>query len=132
MNARNENASFSWTKYYELEDINDWIDSLAVLYPKQVTVTTIGKSYENRDIKSVKISNGKSDKVVAIEGGIHAREWISPATVTYIINEVLNGTNPVFRNISNNYDWYIIPVANPDGYEYTHRKVKKIITVKIY
>lgn len=51
--------------------------------------------------------------------GIHAREWISPATVTYIISEFVENRDkhlPVIDGI----DFYIVPVVNPDGYEYTH------------
>lgn len=49
------------------------------------------------------------------------REWISPAAATYIINELT-----VNRNEQPDYmktvDFYIVPVLNPDGYEYTHSK----------
>lgn len=56
---------------------------------------------------------------VWIDGGTHAREWISPAAVTYILNElVVNWDNhePYIRDLA----WYIMPVVNPDGYEYSH------------
>ena len=50
--------------------------------------------------------------------GIHAREWISPATVTYIIRDLV--TNQRHDNMLDQYDFFILPVVNPDGYEYTH------------
>lgn len=59
-----------------------------------------------------------------VEGGIHAREWISPATTTYLINELLNSQDAAIRAIAQSYDWYIVPVANPDGYEFTYTQVK--------
>ena len=34
------------------------------------------------------ISSGGSKRVVYIQGGIHAREWISPATMMYMANQV--------------------------------------------
>nr|CAD7194053.1 unnamed protein product [Timema douglasi] len=52
--------------------------------------------------------------------GIHAREWISPATVTYIINELTENRH-IHGDAVQNVDWYILPIVNPDGYEYTHR-----------
>lgn len=51
---------------------------------------------------------------------MHAREWISGATSTYILNELLTSTDPAVRDIAENFDWYIFPVTNPDGYAYTH------------
>ena len=37
---------------------------------------------------------GSPKPAIFIEGGIHAREWISPATVTFIIRELV--TNPKY------------------------------------
>ena len=50
--------------------------------------------------------------------GIHAREWISPATATFIIHELVVNTN-FNSDVLDFYDFYILPVANPDGYEIT-------------
>ena len=52
--------------------------------------------------------------------GIHAREWISPASVTYIINELTENRDAHGEPVKY-VDWYILPVMNPDGYEYSHR-----------
>ena len=30
------------------------------------------------------------------------------------------------RQIADQYDWYILPVLNPDGYEYSHVRVSMI------
>lgn len=45
------------------------------------------------------------------------REWVAPATAVYIINELATkyDTDPDVRNLLNKYDWYILPIANPDG-----------------
>ena len=51
---------------------------------------------------------------------MHAREWISPASVTYIINELVENRDAHGEAVKN-VDWYILPVVNPDGYEYSHR-----------
>ncbi|XP_065348589.1 carboxypeptidase B-like, partial [Cloeon dipterum] len=51
---------------------------------------------------------------------IHAREWISPASVTYVIKELVE--NRTVNAFAPKLDYYIIPVTNPDGYEYSHTK----------
>ncbi len=45
--------------------------------------------------------------------GIHAREWISPAMATYLMNELIvkNATQYL-----DNLNIHILPSANPDGY----------------
>lgn len=49
------------------------------------------------------------------------REWISPATVTYIINDFVENWEDQPDYIKN-MDWYFMPVQNPDGYEYSHTR----------
>lgn len=64
---------------------------------------------------------------VWIDGGIHAREWISTATVLYTIARLINGTlarDVEVRKLIDTYDFYFMPVVNPDGYVYTHDDVE--------
>uniref|UniRef100_A0A182JCX5 Zinc carboxypeptidase A 1 n=1 Tax=Anopheles atroparvus TaxID=41427 RepID=A0A182JCX5_ANOAO len=111
---------FGWTAYHPLEDINDWLDTLVAQYPDVVTPIVAGQTYEGRQIRGVKVSYKAGNPAVFTEGTIHAREWISAATVTWVLNQLLTSQEPAVRNIAENYDWYVIPVANPDGYVYTH------------
>ncbi|CAC5396749.1 unnamed protein product [Mytilus coruscus] len=95
----------------------------------------IGTTVENRKIHLVKIFKKEMHKkwrgskrgrkmkpAILIEGGIHAREWISPAVVLYLINQLKNNPqkDPAVEKLVDLYDWYIIPVLNPDGYVYTY------------
>lgn len=48
--------------------------------------------------------------------GIHAREWVSPAFCLYALDRLVEeGPSGILQQ----FDFYIIPVANPDGYAYT-------------
>ena len=82
-----------------------------------------GKSYEERIIKGVKVSFKANNPGIFIEGGIHAREWISPATVMYILHQLLTNKDPDVRALAESHDWYIFSLFNPDGYSYTHTTV---------
>ncbi|XP_062551473.1 zinc carboxypeptidase A 1-like [Armigeres subalbatus] len=121
MLSKRASGSFDFKEYYELDDIHSWLDNLALQYD-QVKLLEAGHSYENRSIKGVKVSFKSGNPGVFLEGGIHAREWISPATVTYILNELLTSHDPKVRDIAENYDWYVFPSVNPDGYVFTHTK----------
>ncbi|XP_041982100.1 carboxypeptidase B-like [Aricia agestis] len=111
----------TWKQYHRLTDIHGFMDYLAKTYPRIVSVNTIGKSFLGRDLKVLRISDGKpTNKAVFIDGGIHAREWISPATVTFFINQFAENFDEESDDVKN-IDWYFLPVVNPDGYEYTHQ-----------
>lgn len=110
----------TWKQYHRLDDIYGFLDYLSKTYPSLITVRNVGKSHEGRDIKVLKLSNGNTNnKAIFIDGGIHAREWISPSTVTFFINQFAENFDVESDDIKN-IDWYFIPVLNPDGYEFTH------------
>jgi len=98
-----------------------------VNYPQLVTLETIGKSYEGRDMIVLKISSGGGGTrpVVLVDGGIHAREWVAPGMALYIIYQLVENS-AANSNLTNGVDWYILPVLNPDGYEYSQTTVSEI------
>ncbi|XP_034232918.1 zinc carboxypeptidase-like [Thrips palmi] len=121
LDAKRSNPEFGWDNYHTLEEIYKWMQSLVRKYPDEVTLVDGGRSYEGRTILGVKIKAVEEDAPVAfIEAGIHAREWITPATATFMINEILTRSDEEFRSAVRAYEWHIFPSTNPDGYYYTH------------
>ncbi|KAK3591371.1 hypothetical protein CHS0354_040333 [Potamilus streckersoni] len=117
---------FDYGKYHTLEEINDWVQSMAMKYKTITTIFNITNSYEGRPMLGLKISSQSEieRKGFWIEGGIHAREWIAPATVIYMAGYILDHykSDPQMNSLLDMFDWYIVPVVNPDGYEYTWSK----------
>uniref|UniRef100_A0A034WP66 Zinc carboxypeptidase A 1 n=1 Tax=Bactrocera dorsalis TaxID=27457 RepID=A0A034WP66_BACDO len=111
---------FGWTRYYPLSAIETYLDDILAKYPEVTTHIDIGTSYEGRKIRGIKISYKESNPGIFIESNIHAREWITSATATWYINQLLTSTDADVRNLAENYDWYIVPVLNVDGFVYTH------------
>ena len=92
----------------------EYIDYMTTLNGAQKF--SIGTTYEGKDIPGVKIGTGKVP--VVINGGIHAREWISPITVTYFA-DFLASTDIRAQQLLSKFVFHLIPVLNPDGYEFT-------------
>ena len=74
----------------------------------------------------IKISSGGNGNrpAILIDAGIHAREWIAPAMALYIIQQLVEN-NAANSDLTDGVDWFIIPVLNPDGYEYSRNTVRK-------
>uniref|UniRef100_A0A182N406 Zinc carboxypeptidase A 1 n=1 Tax=Anopheles dirus TaxID=7168 RepID=A0A182N406_9DIPT len=114
-----EPGELGWEHYYQLETIYAWMDKLAEQHAAFVSIVEIGRSYEGRPIKGVKLSRRPDRKAIVVEGGIHAREWISPATATFLLNQLITSTEPSIVELSTAYDWFFFPIVNPDGYRFT-------------
>jgi len=116
--------SMDWTSYHPLEDMHSYLDYLEQTYDF-VSTESIGQSYEGSDMRIIKVCRGGSTghkcgskPAVWFDGGIHAREWISPASVTYMAMELIEN-DAAHPDLTQELDWYILSVMNPDGYAWT-------------
>jgi len=109
----------TWDEYHPLEDMYAFLDYLENTYDF-VTTSVIGSSGEGTPMRVVKVCKGGcgNKKAVWIDGGIHAREWISPATVTWMLRELVEN-NDAHPDLLDSLDWYILPSHNPDGYAFS-------------
>ena len=115
-------------------DFNRWHDTdelyadmrrLAAAFPKFVKVSSLGKSYEGREILLVTINNPDtgsemSKAAMAIEANVHGNEIqggeICLYTVWYLM-ENYGRLEPITRLV-NERVFYLIPTINPDGRQY--------------
>ena len=53
--------------------------------------------------------------------GIHAREWIAASTAFFLIDQLVEAFGYADRSDDprTHVDYYIMPILNPDGYEYS-------------
>ena len=111
-----------------------------------IKIVSIGKSYEGREMNVIEIRKaGEGKPNVWIEAGmvinickliaaiqlkryvflcslshilgIHAREWIADSMATYLINELTKPNRD--NNIIDHLNIHVLPMANPDGYEFS-------------
>lgn len=68
---------------------------------------------------------------MVVEAGMNGHEWVSTVFVTYLIAKLIHAResgSASWRALSKKYNWYMIPVANPDGFAYTYTEVKFFFT----
>jgi len=124
---------FDFRNYYAIKYQHSHLDGLVARHPDKAETFSIGTSYEGRDMKVIRISNdlanAASKPMIWVDGGIHAREWISSHTVLYIANTLLSeidtGLKSQVTSMLDTYQFVILPMSNPDGYEYsrTHNRL---------
>ncbi|XP_078409970.1 carboxypeptidase A1-like [Cetorhinus maximus] len=118
-------SSFSYGKYHTLDEVYSWMDSLAIEYPGLVEKQQIGTSFEGRPLYVLKFSTGGTRRpAIWIDSGIHAREWVSPASAIWMAKKICTdyGQEPFITSLLRKMDIYMEIVVNPDGYVYTHTK----------
>ncbi|MFZ2649063.1 MAG: M14 family metallopeptidase [Burkholderiaceae bacterium] len=114
--------------FYRHEDLTRLLLGYAQAYPGLVSVASIGKSFEGRDIWVVTLTNSDTgspaDKPAFwVDGNIHAAELSASTTVLYYLNWLVKGygtSSDEGRAITQLLDTrvlYLCPRLNPDGAE---------------
>ena len=119
---RSAGHPMTWSEYHSQDDMEAYMDYLVETYPDLVSIDDIGTSYEGRPMRVLKICKGGTcgqKPAMWIDGGIHAREWASPAVTTFHMKELVENSENYPSDLLDKLDWYILPVHNPDGYEYS-------------
>jgi len=135
-NAKDANQEISYSKihgfdaFYSYDDLTNLLAQLQQEYPKIFCYSSLGKTWEGRDIWLVKISDNvtkdENESKVLYKGGEHGDEKQGYQVVIYSINSFVENytyvkVNESFtkrvRNVVNNTELFFIPMVNPDGCE---------------
>ena len=114
-------SKFNFEKYFGWKSHMDYLDCLTAKYSEICEIIDIGNSVEGRSIKVIKVSQPSSDGAIKpaiwIDGGIHAREWISPSSVEYFVYQLVEKSDrQENKRMIDNFDIFVAPILNPDGY----------------
>jgi len=109
-----------WQHYHDYSEIVNTLLHLNNTYPNIVDVFSIGKSWENRDIYCIRLTNESMTRPkpkVFFVGYHHAREPISAELPLYFAVEAATnfGTNETITHMLNYSEIYIVPALNVDG-----------------
>lgn len=110
-----------FSDYAPIDEIEAHLESLVALRPDLVTPTSPGSSFDGRPLQALQISAAADGApVVLINGGQHAREWISVAATTCLADRLVrDADDPRVAAALDQVRFVVIPVVNPDGYAHT-------------
>jgi len=114
-------------QYKSYEQTCEFLKECVRRYPSLISVESIGKTWEERDIMLAKISlhveNADLKPALLYTGTIHAREWIGNELAVNFIEYLLTNydINPKILEAITKNTLYIVPCLNPDGFEYSRK-----------
>ena len=110
-------------EYHDLAEVEAGLEAMA--QSNVAALLDVGDSIEQRDILALKISDNpdldEGEPKILFVGCHHAREWIS-VEVPYLLADYLvnnHGVDPAVTALIDAVEIWILPVLNPDGFEYT-------------
>lgn len=121
----NPKVQVSWNKYYTYQGVVDLCSKLTKTFPELVSMESIGKSYQGREIYLLTISDKKSKDPGLkpgfwIDGNIHSSELqgteMALYTAWYLCE--MYDENEFIKKLLIEKTFYITPTINPDGREY--------------
>lgn len=118
----NYTSWIDWNHYHNYTEIVEMLLLLNQSYPHLVDVFSTGKSWQNRDIYCIRLTNESNThpkpKILFV-GYHHAREPITVELTLYFIVEALinYGLNETFTRMLNYSEIYVIPALNVDGFD---------------
>ena len=111
--------------YRSYEESSEIFKEYQKLYPKNMSIESIGKTWEQRDINLITISKdikkAHLKPALFFTGTIHAREWVGHEVAIEFTKYILQNLELDLRlqNYLDKATVYLVPCANPDGYEYS-------------
>ena len=99
----------------------------AAAHPSIAKLEVVGQTIEGKTINAVRVTRnvarttpGRRPTTVYVAAQ-HAREWITPEMVRRLLDHILAGygKNAEITQLVNNNELWFIPVANPDGYDFS-------------
>jgi murein tripeptide amidase MpaA len=106
-------------------EVNTRLNQVEQMYPNIASVFTVGVTHEGRNIQGIRITapgDSTGRKQVLWNGCQHAREWVAVMVPMYIIDALVDGWNvdSEITTILESTEIIIVPIVNPDGYEFTY------------
>ena len=117
--------AIAFDRFYRYAELTTLLNAFAAEYPKLVSIESIGKSYEGRDIWVLTVTNTATgpaaDKPAFwVDGNIHATEVAASAASLYFLHTLVThyGKDADVTRALDTRAFYICPRINPDGAEW--------------
>ena len=123
--ARNRGIGGWYSDFKTWDQVNTRLQQTENANKEIASVFTVGSTHEGRNIQGIRITapgDASTRKQILWNGCQHAREWVAVMVPMYIIDELIDGwyNDSEIHNLLEQTEIIIVPIVNPDGYEYTY------------
>lgn len=125
-----QEVKLSFDHFYDQEELTQTLKAFEKAYPQFVTVKSLGKTHQGRDIWSVILNNPKTGPAehkpgYYIDGNIHGNEIQGTEVAIYAIWYLLKnyGKTEYATRLLDEKAFYIIPTMNPDSRDHYINRV---------
>lgn len=112
----------AWNRYYDYTEVTQIVKDLVDAYPDLLTLESLGKSEQGRDLWVITLNNPKtgdssSKPAMYIDGNVHGNEIQATETVLYSIWYLTKSYGKVdqLTRLIDRVAFYFVPSQNPDG-----------------
>ena len=122
---KNRSGFTVYRKYSGPGGIQQELQALHAKHPGHTQLVVVGESLQGKPILALrvtadakKVTQGTRPASLYL-GTQHAREWISPEVVRRLMQHFVAGGDQEIRDLLRTKEYWFLPVANPDGYDWT-------------
>jgi murein tripeptide amidase MpaA len=126
--------AIAFDRFHRYAELTAILEACRADYPHLVTVESIGRSYEDRDIWVATVTNAASGPAAEkpafwVDGNIHATEVAGSAATLYFLHTLLAqyGKDPEVTRALDTRVFYLCPRINPDGAEWALAERPKFV-----
>lgn len=112
----------AWNRFYDYDEMERIVKDLVAAYPELLTLESLGKSEQGRDMWLVIMNNDETGPdtekpTMYIDGNVHGNEIQATETVLYSIWYLTKSYGEVeaLTDLVDRVAFYFVPSINPDG-----------------
>lgn len=112
----------AWNQFYDFDEVEQIIKDLVAAYPELLTLESLGKSEQGRDLWMITLNNPNTGEAtdkpaMYIDGNVHGNEIQATETVLYSIWYLTKSYGQVdqLTELVDRVAFYFLPSQNPDG-----------------
>lgn len=121
-------------RFVKFPELTEILEGWAASHPNRLQLTSIGKSYEDRDIWLCTVTNhdtgdASERPAIWIDANIHATELTGSTAALYLLNKLLTqyGTDDTVTRAVDTRTFYVVPRMGPDGAELAMAEKPRVV-----